>query len=98
MIVCNSIHRNSLLRLKTKNSTRFIPRAGGALDAAIMAVAKVKNKWLVPRYIVQIKGKVNNDVASNALNKRLCTIIDERKTMHSFGHTMQTCLRDVECP
>jgi hypothetical protein len=98
MIVCNSIHRNSLLRLKTKNGTRFIPRAGGALDAAIMAVAKVKNKWLVPRYIVQIKGKVNNDVASNALNKRLCTIIDERKTMHSFGHTMQTCLRDVECP
>ena len=49
------------------------------MDAAIMAVAKVKNKWLVPRYIVQIKGKVNNDVASNALIKRLCTIIDERR-------------------
>ena len=98
MIVCNSIHRNSFRRLKTKNSTRFIPLAGGALDAAMMALAKVKNKWLVPRYIDQIKGKVKNDVASNALNKRLCTIIVERKTMHSFGHTMQTRLRDIECP
>jgi len=98
MIVCNSIHRNSFRRLKTKNSTRFIPLAGGALDAAMMALAKVKNKVLFPRYIDQIKGKVKNDVASNALNKRLSTIIDERKTMHSFRHTMQTRLRDVECP
>jgi len=64
----------------------------------MMALAKVKNKVLFPRYIDQIKGKVKNDVASNALNKRLCTIIVERKTMHSFGHTMQTRLRDVECP
>ena len=93
-----NIHRNSFRRLKTKNSTRFIPLAGGALDAATIAVAKVKNKVLFPRYIDQIKGKVKNDVASNALNKRLSTIIDERKTMHSFRHTMQTRLRDVECP
>jgi hypothetical protein len=98
MIVCNSIHRNLLLRLKTKNGTRFIPLDGGALDAAIMIVAKVKNKVLFPRYIIQNKGKVNNDVASNSLNKRLCTIIDERKTMHSFQHTMQTRLRYVKCP
>ena len=93
-----NIHKNSFRRLKTKNSTRFIPLAGGALDAAIMAVAKAQNKVLFPRYIDQTKGRVKNDVASNALNKRLSTIIDERKTMHSFRHTMQTRLRDVECP
>jgi integrase len=93
-----NIHRNSFRRLKTKNSTRFIPLAGGALDAAIIAVAKVKNKLMFPRYIDQAKGKVKNDVASNALNNRLSTLIDERKTMHSFRHTMQTRLRDVECP
>ena len=53
---------------------------------------------MFPRYIDQTKGKVKNDVASNALNNRLSTLIDERKTMHSFRHTMQTRLRDVECP
>ena len=92
------IHQNPFRRLKTKNSARFVPLVGGALVAATVAVTKSKQSMLFPRYIDQTKGKVKNDVASNALNKRLIGFIDDRKTMHSFRHTMQTRLRDVECP
>ena len=92
------IHQNPFRRLKTKNSARFVPLVGGALAAAAVAVMKSKQSMLFPRYIDQTKGKVKNDVASNALNKRLIGFIDVRKTMHSFRHTMQTRLRDVECP
>ena len=91
------IHKNSFHKLKPR-IVYDIPLVGNALEAAIIAVAHVDNEVLFPRYIDQIKCKVKNDVASNALNKRLSTIIDERKTMHSFRHTMQTRLRDVECP
>jgi integrase len=90
-----TLHRNPLRRLKTKSSQRLIPLIGSAL-----AFSKgVSGEWIFPRYVDTATGKVKNDTASSAVNKRLRSWLgDGSPTAHSFRHTMNTRLRDALCP
>ena len=94
------IHRNAFRRLKTKNSQRFIPLVGVALKAMKQAVKdKGQGDWVFPSYINAEKEETRNTSASAAVNKRIKSILGEdAPTCHSFRHTFNTRLRNVDCP
>jgi integrase len=92
------LHQNTLRRLKTKNSTRMIPLIGLALEAA--QSLDLTQEWLFPHYLSKDKKSFKHTNASNVINKRIKKLLDDPKapTAYSFRHTMQTRLRNVECP
>ena len=93
------IHRNSFRRLKTKSSQRFIPLVASSLEAAEEALTNAKGDWLFPNYIDLKNEKVKVTTASNAIAKRIKTILgNDAPTAHSLRHTFYTRLRNVNCP
>jgi integrase len=85
--------------LKTKNSRRLIPLVGSSLSAMQEAVERASGDFVFPRYVDEAEGKVKNDNASAACKKRLIALLGEgAPTAHSFRHSLQTRLRNVECP
>ena len=92
------LHQNTHRRLKTKNSTRIIPLIGLALEAT--QSLDLTQEWLFPHYLSKDKKSFKNTNASNVINKRIKKLLDDSKapTAYSFRHTMQTRLRNVECP
>ena len=93
------VHRNPFRRLKTKQSHRYIPLVGLSLNAMVEAKANAKGDWIFDRYINHGKEETKNTSASNAVNKRLRSILGKgAPTAHSFRHVMQTRLREVGCP
>ena len=93
------IQRNPFRRLKTKQSQRVVPLVGAALVATKEAFATTKGEWLFERYIDLEEKRTKNTSASNAVNKRLKSLLgDNSPTCHSLRHTLQTRLREVNCP
>ena len=93
------IQRNPFRPLKTKQSQRVVPLVGAALVATKKAFATTKGEWLFERYINSEEKRTKNTSASNAVNKRLRSLLgDDSPTCHSFRHTIQTRLREVNCP
>ena len=90
-----TLHKTPFRKLKTKNSIRFIPLTGLALEY----VRSVSGKWLFPRYINEEEKQVKSDNGSAAAKKRIQSLLGlDAPTSHSFRHTMATRLRDAECP
>jgi len=90
-----TLHKTPFRRLKTKNSIRFIPLTGLALEY----VRSVTGRWLFPRYIDEEQKRVKSDNGSAAAKKRIQSVLGlDAPTSHSFRHTMATRLRDAECP
>ena len=93
------IHKNPYRRLKTKDSQRYIPIVGVALNACQDALEATTNEWLFPTYIDTANGRTKNAAASAAVKKRLkAELGDDAPTAHSFRHTWRSRLRQVECP
>lgn len=93
------IYKNEVRSLKTKNSRRLIPLVGSSLTAIQQAVANAEGEFIFPRYVNEAEGKVKNDNASAACKKRLIALLGEdAPTAHSFRHSLQTKLRNAECP
>jgi len=92
------LHKNSFRRLKTKNSERVIPLVGAALE--VMKSLDLSGEWLFPRYLNESKQVFKFTSASNTANNRIRSLLESKgsPTSHSFRHTMQTRLRNVECP
>ncbi len=92
------LRKNPFRPLKTKNSARVIPLIGLALDT--IQELDLSQEWLFPKYLDQDKNNFKGDSASAAMNKRIRSILNNKQspTSHSFRHTMQTRLRNVECP
>jgi integrase len=87
-------------RLKTKNSARYVPLVGAALEAVNQAIKlDTSSQYLFPKYISKTTSKVSSDNASAACNKRLKSILgSDSPTLHSLRHTMNTRLKDSQCP
>lgn len=86
------IHKNTLRRLKTKQSKRNLPLVGDALLAASRAVEKAaSNEFLFSRYTTY--DGIRNDSASATINK----ILDKMgcETTYWLRHTMQSRLKNV---
>ena len=93
------LQKNPFRRLKTKSSQRFVPLVGVALKAVMDALDSAETEWLFPNYIDVEQAETKNAPASAAVNKRIKVLLGEdAPTCHSFRHTMQTRLRQVECP
>ena len=93
------LYRNNVRDIKSKNSKRFVALVGSSLSAMQQAVTSCAGKFIFPRYVDEMSGKVKNDNASAACNKRLSLLLGEGAPQsHSFRHTLQTRLRNVECP
>ena len=93
------INKNPFRRLKTKQSKRFIPLVGVALEAVKEATEANGDDWLFPAYIDTDKKDSKNSNASAAINKRIKSVLGEdAATCHGFRHTMQTRLRQASCP
>ncbi len=93
------IYRNPFRRLKTKSSHRIVPLVGAALAAVMYALEASESSWVFPGYVDINNGLTNNRSASAAVNKRIRALLGQgAPTCHSFRHTMQTRLRQVECP
>ena len=93
------IYRNNVRDLKTKNSRRLIPLVGSSLSAMQQAIERASSDFIFPRYVDVASGSIKNDNASAACKKRLITLLGEdTPTSHGFRHTLQTRLRNVECP
>ncbi len=93
------LYKNNVRDLKTKSSKRLVPLVGLSLSAMQAAIANTSNEYIFPRYVSEKDKLVKNDTASAACNKRLTTLLGKgAPTSHSFRHTMQTRLRNVECP
>lgn len=93
------LHANPFRRLKTKGSQRFVPLVGESLSAMMSALSAHQSEWVFPRYIDLKAKKTRNGSASAAVNKRIRSRLGRNApTCHSFRHTMQTRLRQVECP
>ena len=92
------LKKNEYRRLKNDNSERNIPLVGEALNA--VNSIDLSQEWLFPGYLDTIKGEFKSTSASNAVNKRIRTILNNKQspTAHSFRHTMATRLRNVEAP
>lgn len=92
------LHKNTFRRLKTKNSERVIPLVGSALEA-VMSL-DLSGEWLFPRYLDETRQEFKTTSASNTANNRIRSLLGSKSspTSHSFRHTMQTRLRNVECP
>ena len=92
-------YRNNVRDLKTKNSRRLIPLVGSSLVAMQEAVHRVSGDFVFPRYVDKASGSIKNDNASATCKKRLIALLGEdTPTSHGFRHTLQTRLRNVECP
>tara|TARA_R100000935_G_scaffold58887_1_gene99080 strand:- start:10445 stop:11854 length:1410 start_codon:yes stop_codon:yes gene_type:complete len=97
------IRPNEARRLKTKGSERNVPLVGVALWAVTRAITHASNDFIFPRYIDFSKEPLENKSthASNTLTKWLRTlqIVDSaQKSTHSFRHSLQDRLRDVQAP
>lgn len=93
------LYRNTMRRLKTKNSKRLIPLVGASLLAAHRLKEGCKTTYLLDRYVDTAKGVLKNDSASAAVNKRLRAWLGvDAPTCHSFRHTLNTRLRNAGCP
>ena len=91
-----ALHRDPTRKRKTKNSQRFIPLIGVALKAVQHDTGC---DYLFPKYVDLKNVKFKNDNASGACNKRIRSILGaDAPTAHSFRHTMNTRLRDSNCP
>lgn len=84
-------------RLKTKHSIRKVPLVGMSLWAAQEAVklAAKDQTMAFPRYCTE-EG-VKGDNASNAGNNWIKSRLKVGKTIHSFRHSMNDRLLEVEC-
>jgi integrase len=81
---------------KSRNAERAVPLSPDASERMRLAIkGKGRNDPVFPQYA---RGR-GNDAASQALMKRLRTVIDEpKKTVHSLRHRMKDCLRNTSCP
>ncbi|WP_176250211.1 tyrosine-type recombinase/integrase, partial [Sulfitobacter sp. HGT1] len=98
-----SVRPNEARRLKTKGSERKVPLVGVSLWAAKRAVAHASNGYVFPRYIDFAKKPLTNKstYASNTLSKWLRTLRiaeSDRKSTHSFRHSLQDRLKEVQTP
>ena len=93
------LHRNDARDLKTKSSQRLIPLVGSALSAMQYLLPMCIHEYVFPRYINKENNKLKNDNASAACKKRLKSLFgNDCPTSHSFRHTMNTRLRNADCP
>ena len=93
------LYKNNIRGLKNKNSQRVVPLIGSSLLAIKKLVEAASNDYLFPRYVNDSGDDVKNTGASGACNKRMKALLGPSSpTSHSFRHTMQTRLRNVECP
>jgi integrase len=93
------LYKNNIRGLKNKNSRRLVPLVGASLTALQKLIEAELSTYLFPRYVIETENKVKNGSASGACNKRLETLLGELcPTSHCFRHTMQTRLRNAECP
>jgi len=94
------IHRNPFRRLKTKNSKRFIPLIGCALEAIVTLKSQTRDsEWVFEGYIDEVKGMTRNDSASEDVNRLLRKILGEdAPTSYGFRHAITTRLRNNDCP
>ena len=93
------LYKNNIRGLKNKNSQRLVPLVGAALNAVEKLISAATNDYLFPRYVHDSGDDVKNTGASGACNKRLKALLGPSSpTCHSFRHTMQTRLRNTECP
>ncbi|WP_448325538.1 DUF6538 domain-containing protein [Sulfitobacter sp. M13] len=98
-----SIRPNDARRLKTDGSERNVPLVGVSLWAIKRAKTKASKGFMFPRYI-DFTGELlanKSTHASNTLAKWLRTfpIADpKQKSCHSFRHSVQDRLREVETP
>ena len=94
------IHRNPFRRLKTKNSKRFIPLVGCALEAMVALKSQARgSEWVFEGYIDEVKGMTKNDSASDDVNKLLRKFLGEdAPTSYGFRHAITTRLRNNDCP
>ena len=76
-----------------------MPLVGASLEAAIASKETTKSTWLFDRYIDKENHNSKAVSASNAIDKRIKSILGENApTSHSFRHSMPTRLRKVACP
>jgi len=87
------LHKNPFRPLKTKQSQRLIPLMGYALEGVKSQLTD--SEWLFPRYIDEDNGRVKNDGASAACNKRLKPL---GFTCHSLRHNFKDRLRLANVP
>ena len=80
--------------LKTKASRRLIPLVGASLWAAQQV--ETSNQFAFPSYCDGLIMKSNS--ASQALNKWMGTVTQNRYVLHGFRHAFRDRLRAVECP
>jgi integrase len=93
------LYKNNIRGLKNKNSQRLVPLVGASLIALQKLTKAELSSYLFPRYVLETKSDVKNGSASGACNKRLKALLGKScPTSHSFRHTMQTRLRNAECP
>ncbi|TIW27514.1 MAG: hypothetical protein E5V63_09200 [Mesorhizobium sp.] len=81
---------------KSKNAVRTVPLSPAALEGLKMLVdGKGGTDFLFPSYATGRK----TDSASQALMKRLRTVIkDKKKVVYSLRHRLKDRLRDTDCP
>ena len=94
------VQKNPFRRLKTSSSRRYIPLVGVALAAMTLECeGKESNDWLFPSYIDEAAQTTKNTSASAAVNKRIRAVLGkDAPTCHSFRHSFNSRLRNVECP
>jgi integrase len=93
------IYRNNVRDLKTKNSRRLIPLVGSSLSAMQEAVSRSTGDFIFPRYVDEASGSIKENNASAACKKRLVALLGkDTPTSHGFRHTLNTRLRNAECP
>jgi len=63
------------------------------------AVDRASGDFIFPRYVDESSGSIKNNNASAACKKRLIALLGkDTPTSYGFRHTLQTRLRNVECP
>jgi integrase len=87
------LQRNPFRPLKTKQSQRLIPLMGYALEGVKSQLTD--SEWLFPRYIDEDKGRIKNDGASAAFNKRIKPL---GFTCHYLRHNFKDRLRLANVP
>lgn len=94
------VQKNPFRRLKTTSSRRYIPLVGVALAAMTRECEGKESKdWLFPSYIDEAAQTTKNTSASAAVNKRIRAVLGQgAPTCHSFRHSFNSRLRNVECP
>jgi integrase len=94
------VRKNPFRQLKTKGSQRYIPLVGVALSSLTELINNNGiGDWVFPDYIDGQRKDTKNTAASAAANKRIKSILGKGSpTSHSFRHTFNSRLRNVECP